>query len=105
MSCPDRYTAGESVPISHCVGDQGEPQNLSGRCGEKENLLPMPGIEPQFSGRPFYNVATTKVTKLNSVVLVRKRTILSDRRMSAKLVPTFADRRCRVVSATDPHGR
>jgi hypothetical protein len=24
--------------------------------------------------------------------------------MSAKLVPTFADRGCRVVSATDPHG-
>jgi hypothetical protein len=29
----------------------------------------------------------------------------SDRRMSAKLVPTFAERGCRVVSATDPHGR
>jgi hypothetical protein len=26
----------------------------------------------------------------------------SDRRLSAKLVPTFADRGCRVVSATDP---
>jgi hypothetical protein len=25
--------------------------------------------------------------------------------MSAKLVPTSADRGCRVVSATDPHGR
>jgi hypothetical protein len=25
--------------------------------------------------------------------------------MPAKLVPTFADRGCRVVSATDPHGR
>jgi hypothetical protein len=29
----------------------------------------------------------------------------SDRRLSAKLVPTLADRGCRVVSATDPHGR
>jgi hypothetical protein len=29
----------------------------------------------------------------------------SNRRLSAKLVPTFADRGCRVVSATDPHGR
>jgi hypothetical protein len=29
----------------------------------------------------------------------------SDRRMSAKLLPTFADRGCRVVSATDPYGR
>jgi hypothetical protein len=26
----------------------------------------------------------------------------SDRRLSAKLVPTFADRGCRVVSVTDP---
>jgi hypothetical protein len=25
--------------------------------------------------------------------------------MSTKLVPTFADRGCRVVSATDPHAR
>jgi hypothetical protein len=25
--------------------------------------------------------------------------------LSEKLVPTFADRGCRVVSATDPHGR
>jgi hypothetical protein len=28
-----------------------------------------------------------------------------DRRLSAKLMPTFADRGYRVVSATDPHGR
>jgi hypothetical protein len=28
----------------------------------------------------------------------------SDRRLSAKLAPTFADRRCRMVSAMDPHG-
>jgi CBS-domain-containing membrane protein len=29
----------------------------------------------------------------------------SDRRFSAKLVPTFADRGCHVVSVTDPYGR
>jgi hypothetical protein len=29
----------------------------------------------------------------------------SDRRLSAKFVPTFADRGCRVVSATDPNCR
>jgi hypothetical protein len=28
----------------------------------------------------------------------------SDRRLSAKLVPTLADRGCRVVGATNPHG-
>jgi hypothetical protein len=29
----------------------------------------------------------------------------SDRHLSAKLVPTFADRGCHAVSATDPYGR
>jgi hypothetical protein len=29
----------------------------------------------------------------------------SDRRLSAKLVTTFADRECHVVSATNPYGR
>jgi hypothetical protein len=29
---------------------------------------------------------------------------LSDRRLSVKLVPTFADRECHVVIAADPHG-
>jgi hypothetical protein len=29
----------------------------------------------------------------------------SDRSLSAKLVPTLAERGCCVVSATDPHGR
>jgi hypothetical protein len=29
----------------------------------------------------------------------------SDRRLSAKLVPTFMDRGCHVVSVTDPYGR
>jgi hypothetical protein len=29
----------------------------------------------------------------------------SDRRLSVKLVPNFADRRCLVVSAKNPHGR
>jgi hypothetical protein len=29
----------------------------------------------------------------------------SDRRLSAKLVPTFANRGCYVVSVTDPYGR
>jgi hypothetical protein len=44
--------------------------------------------------------------KKNSVALVRKRTITNERPpLSAKLVPTFADRGCRVASAADPHGR
>jgi hypothetical protein len=41
-----------------------------------------------------------------SVALVLKRLYRpSDRRLSAKLVPTSADRRCHVVSVTDPYGR
>jgi hypothetical protein len=42
----------------------------------------------------------------NSMALVREQTIRpSDRRLSAKLVPTFADRGCRVVSAPNPRAR
>jgi hypothetical protein len=42
----------------------------------------------------------------NSVALVRERTMLtSDRCLSAKLVPTFPDRGCCVVSTTYPYGR
>jgi hypothetical protein len=49
-------------------------------------------------------VITTLVTKLNSVALVRKRTIPTERPpLSEKLVPTFAGRGCYVVSATDSH--
>jgi hypothetical protein len=29
----------------------------------------------------------------------------SDRRLSAKFVPNFADRGCHVISVTDPYGR
>jgi hypothetical protein len=50
---------------------------------------------------------TTPVLKVpNSVALVRKRTNRpSNRRLSAKLVTNLADRGCRVVSATNAHGR
>jgi hypothetical protein len=45
------------------------------------------------------------IYKTNFMTLVRMRIIpSSDRRLSAKLVPTFADGGCRVVSATDLHG-
>jgi hypothetical protein len=58
------------------------------------------------SGLPLVDVNVKK--KTNSVALVRERTIPtrpSDRRLSAKLVPTFADRGCCIVSTTDPYGR
>jgi hypothetical protein len=44
------------------------------------------------------NIPITPV-KLNSVTKVR------DRRLSAKLVPTFVDRGGNVVTVTDPSGR
>jgi hypothetical protein len=44
--------------------------------------------------------------KLNSVALVRERTIPTELPpLVGEVVPTFADRRCRVVSAADSHGR
>jgi hypothetical protein len=43
------------------------------------------------------------VININSVDLVRERTIATDR-LSAKLVPTSADRECCMVHAVDPKG-
>jgi hypothetical protein len=49
------------------------------------------------------NITVGCMTKPNSVTWVRERNVrLSDRRLSAKLEPTFADRG---VRATDPYGR
>jgi hypothetical protein len=45
---------------------------------------------------------STKTPGLQSASELYRR---SDRRLSAKLVPTLADRGCRVVSAMNPHGR
>jgi hypothetical protein len=50
-----------------------------------------------------YFSVTYILVKLNSMVVVRKRTIPTER--PAKLVPTFVDRGCFVVSATNSHGR
>jgi hypothetical protein len=48
-------------------------------------------------------VCTFSVSKLHGLSLQANYTDqLSDRRLSAKLVPTLADRGCRVVSATIP---
>jgi hypothetical protein len=43
--------------------------------------------------------------KLRGLSPQRKLYRPSNRRLSAKLVSTLADRDCRVVSATNPHGR
>jgi hypothetical protein len=47
------------------------------------------------------------VSLTNELIKIRDNLLYkpSDRRFSAKLVPTFADRGCRVVNATDPHCR
>jgi hypothetical protein len=50
-------------------------------------------------------IVEDKKTKLHGLQSASELYLPSDRRLSAKLVPTFADRGCRVVSATDPPGR
>jgi hypothetical protein len=51
---------------------------------------------------PAGSVSHTRHVKLDEKNKLRG---LSDRFLSARLVPSFADTACRVVSATDPHGR
>jgi hypothetical protein len=55
-----------------------------------------------------YHVTNEKARSLHEVdryTKTKKKLNSSDRRLSAKLVQTFADRGCCVVSARDPHGR
>jgi hypothetical protein len=51
------------------------------------------------------NTKTKKETKLCGLYSASELYRPSDRRLLAKFVPTFADRGCRVVSATDLPGR
>jgi hypothetical protein len=51
------------------------------------------------------STALRDLKELNSVALVRERTMPTERPpLVGEVVPTFADRGCRVVSATDPPG-
>jgi hypothetical protein len=49
--------------------------------------------------------SSNKKKKLRGFSLQSKLFRPSDCRLSVKLVPTLADRGCRVVRATNPHGR
>jgi hypothetical protein len=48
---------------------------------------------------------TNKKKQTNKLRGLSPRANYTDRRLSAKLVPTFADRWCHVVSVTGPYGR
>jgi hypothetical protein len=71
-------------------------------------MLRSPEIRSRKVGQNRYQKGDnkTKNKQTNSVVSVLERTIPTERPcLSTKLVPTFVDRGCRVVSATDPYGR
>jgi hypothetical protein len=64
------------------------------------NILFLSGIKPWFFDRPSHSNKKTPWSESASK-LYRP----GDRRLSEKLVPTFADRGNHVVSVTDPYGR
>lgn len=45
-----RFTPGERVPVTQVHSRLGGPRNPSGRFGKREQLLPVPEIEPWFVG-------------------------------------------------------
>jgi hypothetical protein len=64
--------------------------------GEEKSLLPLPGFETRPS-RPTCAYLCSVTLQSTSGPYIS-----SDRRLSAKLVPTFADRGCHMVSAANP---
>jgi hypothetical protein len=58
-----------------------------------------------YKTQQFHEIILTHLKKTPGLQSASELYRPSDRRLSAKLVSTFADRECRVVSATNPHGR
>jgi hypothetical protein len=54
---PAALTPGKQFPVSIDTRLEG-PLNQSGHCGEEKNLLPLPGIKPQFLGCPAHSYMT-----------------------------------------------
>jgi hypothetical protein len=93
----------------------GGPQSRSGRHGEEKIRDPTgTRIPTPRSSSPLPVAISTELSRLLGVCRVVDLIFSepkygsdrpSDRSLSAELVPTLADRGCRVVIATDPHGR
>jgi hypothetical protein len=92
----------EGAPVTHwiegCVGLRAGLDAVD----KKEIFLFPSRIKFRFIDSPAYRLMTK--TKLRGLYSASKLYRPSDRRLSAKLMPSFPDR-CHVVSATDPHGR
>jgi hypothetical protein len=83
--------------LTHCTGGWVGPGAELEAC-----LAPAWNRLPSFRSSDPYPIRY----KLNSVALVRERTMPTERSpLVGEVVQTFADRGCRVVSATDSHGR
>jgi hypothetical protein len=76
----------------------------SGRCrNRRKKRRGQYDLAVPFARASIYVIAPLK---LNSVALVSERTMPTERLpLVGEVMPTFADRGCRVVSATDSHGR
>jgi hypothetical protein len=84
-------------PIHPCYAPMAQYSAQSNRNLKHENRYPQTGLSTShFRPSHFHHIKLWSASELYRS---------SDRRLSAKLVPTFADRWCHVVSATDPHGR
>jgi hypothetical protein len=56
------FIPGERFPRYPLNRRLGGPQSLSGRFGEENNLLPVPGIQAHFLGCPISSVVTIRIT-------------------------------------------
>jgi hypothetical protein len=45
-----------AIPTYPLARRLGGPHYPLGRCGDEKNILPLPGIEPQFLGRPVHSL-------------------------------------------------
>jgi hypothetical protein len=111
LHAPAALPPGKGAPVIHSIGGCVDPRTGLDNM-ENLNFLTLQGLELDPS---VVQPVASRYTNHATAHRKRKETPWpesaselyrpSDRRLSAKLVPTFEDRRCHVVSVTDTYGR
>jgi hypothetical protein len=107
---PGRFTLGERAPGTQWIGGWVDPRTSLDDVMKRifltlSRLKLRPFCRPASSQSLYRLRYPPPFNKKNSVALVRKRTVLTERQQHiGEVSAKFADRGCRVVSATDPNG-
>jgi hypothetical protein len=93
INCQPSIETEVSLPYSEKAGREPEPNETSPRTNERTNERTNGRTDGRTNERTPWSESASELCRP------------SDRRLSAKWLPTFADKGCHVISVTDPYGR